>query len=146
MDNSDCDDPGDMINAPENNQVTWRHSQVHLSNLFISKICLQAIENFQYTKKVVITQQRAHFESEAQIVAPVIKIERQRLESSTSKVHEYELPLDAAWEFPRENLKLGKVSSKQEYNISQKSVSCLLLYTGSGHGKLWQGNAGNCLW
>ena len=81
---------------------------------------LQMRENLQYNKRVLIEQQRAHFESEAPIVAPVIRIERQRLESSAGKVHEYVLPLDAAWEFPRENLKLGKVSTKQEYNISQK--------------------------
>ena len=126
--------------------MTTFPSTSHLSILLIYQIFLQAIENVQYAKKVVIEQQRDHFESEAPIVAPVIRIERQRLESSAGKVHEYVLPLDAAWEFPRENLKLGKVSSKQEYNISQRSVSCLLLYTGSGHGKLWQGNAGNFLW
>ena len=74
-------------------------------------------ENLQYTKRVLIEQQRAHFESEAPIIAPVIRIERQSLESGARKVNEYVLPLDAAWEFPRENLKFGKVSKKQEYNI-----------------------------
>ena len=73
----------------------------------------------------MIEQQRAHFESEAPIVAPVIKIERQRLESSARKGHEYVLPLDAAWEFPRENLKLGKVRNKHMYNIWQKYVSVM---------------------
>ena len=70
----------------------------------------------------MIEQQRARFESEASIVAPVIRIERLRLESNARRVHEYMLPLDAAWEFPRENLNLGKVSHKEECNISQKYV------------------------
>ena len=75
----------------------------------------------------MIEQQRAHFESGAPIVAPVIKIERERLESSTRKVHEYVLPLDAAWEFPRENLKLGKVSKKHMYSVTHHIVQNLLL-------------------
>ena len=103
-------------------------------------------ENLQYTKRVLIEQQRAHFESEAPIVAPVIRIERQSLASSARKVNEYVLPLDAAWEFPREDLKFEKVSIKQEYSISSEYLTCLLLYAGSGYGKLWQGNTGICLW
>ena len=59
----------------------------------------------------MIEHQRARHESDDSIVAPVIRIERQSLESSGKSVHKYVLPLDAAWEFPRENLKLGKVST-----------------------------------
>ena len=47
------------------------------------------------------------------------------------------------WRFCRRKIRFN--TGKQKYSISQKSLSCLLLYTGSGHGKLWQGNAGNCL-
>ena len=61
---------------------------------------------------VVIEQQQAHFESDAPIVAPVIRIERLILESSARKVHEYVLPLDAAWEFPRTNLNMGNKASE----------------------------------
>lgn len=44
------------------------------------------------------------------LLFPVIKIEkhRQRLGTDMSSVTEYELPLDTQWEFPREQLKLGK--------------------------------------
>ena len=107
---------------------------------------LQMRENLQYTKRVLIEQQRAHFESEAPIFAPVIRIERQSLESGARKVNEYMLPLDAAWEFPREDLKFGKVSKKQEHNFTSEYSTYLFLYAGSGYGKLWQGNAGICLW
>ena len=52
MDKSDCDGTGDMISAPENNQVSRQQSKKYLSLLFSYKLCLQAIENLQYTKKV----------------------------------------------------------------------------------------------
>ena len=106
MDRSGCIGP-----APENNHVSlnWLISQ-YLRLLIAYKIFLKATENLQYTKKVVIEQQRAHFEFEVPIVAPVISIERQRLESTSRNVHEYVLPLDAAWEFPRENLEIGEVN------------------------------------
>ena len=41
---------------------------------------------------------------------PVIKIEkhRSRLGTDVTSLSEYELPLDSKWEFPRENLALGK--------------------------------------
>ena len=82
----------------------------------------------QWTKKVIIERQSAHFDPDAPITAPVIRIEKQssstninnannashshaksRLgsESTTlTTVSEYELPLDPAWEFPRSDLKL----------------------------------------
>ena len=80
----------------------------------------------QWTKKVIIERQSAHFDPDAPIIAPVIRIEKQnsstninannvsnsaksRLgsESTTlTTVSEYELPLDPAWEFPRSDLKL----------------------------------------
>ena len=103
MDQRDGDAPGEMTNAHQTS--------------------LQDAENLQYTKKIVVEQQRAQSEPEAPIVAPVIRIERQRLESSATKVHEYMLPVDAAWEFPRENLNLGKVRNKQGYHVLWKYVS-----------------------
>ena len=136
MDKSDCDGTGDMISAPENNQVSRQQSEKHLSLLFFYKLCLQAIENLQYTKKVVIEQQRAHFESEAPIVAPVIRIERQRLESSARKVHEYVLPLDTAWEVPRENLKFGKVSNTLQARIQYISRKKILVMASFIH-RFW---------
>ena len=97
----------------------------------------------------MIEQQRAHFESEAPIVAPVIRIERQRLESSARKVHEYVLPLDTAWEVPRENLKFGKVSNtlqaRIQYISRKKRLSHGFFYTqvlGMGNfGKVMQATA-----
>ena len=92
----------------------------------------------------MIEEQRAHFESDAPIVPPAIRIERQRLESSPKRVNEYMLPLDAAWEFPRENLELGKVSNRLD--VLTRISTLPVFYAGSGYGKLWQGSAGNCLW
>ena len=93
--------------------------------MFICKIYLQAKENLQYTKRVLIEEQRAHFESDAPIVPPAIRIERQRLESSPRRVNEYVLPLDAAWEFPRENLELGKVSNKLDVSDQNLYLACI---------------------
>jgi hypothetical protein len=86
----------------------------------------QAIANAhsitQWTKKVIIERQAAHFDADAPIVAPVIRIEklqssspevlnnRSRLGSENTTlttVSEYELPLDLEWEFPRSQLHLG---------------------------------------
>ena len=74
----------------------------------------------------MIEHQRAHFESEAPIVAPVIRIERQSPESGARTVNEYVLPLDAAWEFPRENLELGKVSNKLDVSDQNLYLACIL--------------------
>ena len=58
-------------------------------------------------------------------------------------MHEYVLPLDKAWEFPRENLKLGKVSTLMEksrqFNCSLNWLTQLL---GMGNfGKVMQATA-----
>lgn len=44
------------------------------------------------------------------LLFPVIKIEkhRSRLGTEVTSVSEYELPLDSRWEFPRQQLELGK--------------------------------------
>lgn len=44
------------------------------------------------------------------LLFPVIKIEkhRSRLGTDMGSVSEYELPLDTQWEFPRQQLQLGK--------------------------------------
>ena len=95
----------------------------------------------------MIEQQSVHSESEpeAPIIAPVIRIERQSLERGARKAQEYVLPLDAAWEFPRENLKLGKVSSKLRCTISHKNMCDAFCYTqvlGMGNfGKVMQATA-----
>lgn len=41
---------------------------------------------------------------------PIVKIEKQKTRNCKfdSMVSEYELPLDSAWEFPRDSLTLGK--------------------------------------
>ena len=87
---------------------------------------------------MIIERQSAHFDPDAPIIAPVIRIEKQNSSTSVNAnnanakprlgsesttlttVSEYELPLDPAWEFPRSDLKLcetlgegafGKVSA-----------------------------------
>eukprot|EP00094_Tigriopus_californicus_P001574 TCALIF_01521-PA protein Name:"Similar to htl Fibroblast growth factor receptor homolog 1 (Drosophila melanogaster)" AED:0.23 eAED:0.23 QI:508/0/0.5/1/0/1/2/0/515 len=86
----------------------------------------QAIEHArsitQWTKKVIIERQAAHFDPDAPIMSPIIRIEKQssvvkmntanrsRLGSENTTlttVSEYELPLDKEWEFDRKHLQLG---------------------------------------
>ena len=67
--------------------------------------------------------------------APVVKIEKQKASGNRSDsffMSEYELPLDVDWEFPRENLKLGKslgegnfgkVVMAEALSISQENVT-----------------------
>ena len=99
---------------------------------------------------VVIEQQQAHFESDAPVVAPVIRIERQILESSARNVHEYVLPLDAVWEFPRTNLDMGNKASELMCNeTSQISLILCDLYSqvlGTGNfGKVMQATASDII-
>ena len=103
----------------------------------------QGTENLQCIKKVLIEKQGAHYDSDDSIVAPVIRIERQNLESSARSVHEYVLPLDKAWEFPRENLKLGKVSTLMEKSRQCNcSLNWLTQLLGMGNfGKVMQATA-----
>ena len=66
------------------------------------------------TKKVIIEQRSAvngvGGGSHEPLLFPVIKIEkhRSRLGTDIGSVSEYELPLDTQWEFPRQQLQLGK--------------------------------------
>lgn len=65
------------------------------------------------TKKVIIEQRSASNGPNGDhepLLFPVIKIEkhRSRLGTDLSSVSEYELPLDTHWEFPRQQLQLGK--------------------------------------
>jgi len=69
----------------------------------------------QWTKKVIVEKQKlvnAQNAIEEELLMPVVKIEKQKstvvAEDNTSdNVSEYELPLDSAWELPREYLTLG---------------------------------------
>lgn len=94
----------------------WRHERRQKE---------QAIANAhavtQWTKKVII--ERQEMGPDAPVCAPVIRIEKQksaanlaacrsRLGSDNTTfttISEYEIPLDTAWEFPREQLHLEKV-------------------------------------
>jgi len=62
------------------------------------------------TKKVIIEQRPCVNGMHEPLLFPVIKIEkhRSRLGTDVTSLSEYELPLDSKWEFPRENLALGK--------------------------------------
>lgn len=63
------------------------------------------------TKKVIIEQRSCVNGIHEPLLFPVIKIEKQhraRLGTDLTSVSEYELPLDSKWEFPRQQLSLGK--------------------------------------
>lgn len=81
---------------------------------------LQAIQSAQaitaWTKKIIVERTNLSH-PDSPIVAPVVRIERQpsssrmRLGSENTTLttlSEYELPMDPDWEFPRENLAIGK--------------------------------------
>ncbi|XP_014667612.1 PREDICTED: fibroblast growth factor receptor 3-like isoform X2 [Priapulus caudatus] len=57
-------------------------------------------------KKVILERQDSN--SSHNSMAPLVKIERNRLSSELTTVTEYELPLDPDWEFARESLIMGK--------------------------------------
>lgn len=71
----------------------------------------------QWTKKVIVEKQNLVNTQNVQdsLLLPVVKIEKQKSavvtsgsdENSGYGISEYELPLDSAWELPREQLVLG---------------------------------------
>ncbi|XP_071634072.1 fibroblast growth factor receptor homolog 1 isoform X1 [Temnothorax longispinosus] len=68
----------------------------------------------QWTKKVIVEKQKLvnAQNAEGELLMPVVKIEKQKstviAEDNTSdNVSEYELPLDSAWELPREYFTFG---------------------------------------
>ena len=82
---------------------------------------LQALQSAQaitaWTKKIIVERTMLTTHPDSPISAPVVRIERQpsssrvRLGSQNTTLttlSEYELPLDPDWEFPRENLQLGR--------------------------------------
>lgn len=70
----------------------------------------------QWTKKVIVEKQNLVNAQniEDSLLMPVVKIEKQKStviaeENSGDNVSEYELPLDSAWELPREHFMLGEI-------------------------------------
>lgn len=68
----------------------------------------------QWTKKVIVEKQNLVNAQNIQetLLLPVVKIEKQRStvsadDSNCASISEYELPLDSAWELPREQLTLN---------------------------------------
>ncbi|XP_076295865.1 fibroblast growth factor receptor homolog 1 isoform X2 [Lasioglossum baleicum] len=68
----------------------------------------------QWTKKVIVEKQNLVNAQNVQepLLMPVVKIEKQKStvvaeDSNGGSISEYELPVDSAWELPRENLALG---------------------------------------
>ncbi|XP_020288431.1 fibroblast growth factor receptor homolog 1-like isoform X2 [Pseudomyrmex gracilis] len=69
----------------------------------------------QWSKKVIVEKQKlvnAQNAIEEELLRPVVKIEKQKStviseDSNCDYVSEYELPLDSAWELPREYFTLG---------------------------------------
>lgn len=69
----------------------------------------------QWTKKVIVEKQNLINAQNVQelLLMPVVKIEKQKStmtteDSNGGSISEYELPMDSAWELPREHLRLGK--------------------------------------
>lgn len=68
----------------------------------------------QWTKKVIVEKQNLVNAQNVQepLLMPVVKIEKQKStvaaeDSNGGSISEYELPVDSAWELPREHLTLG---------------------------------------
>ncbi|XP_065215783.1 fibroblast growth factor receptor homolog 1-like isoform X2 [Planococcus citri] len=65
-----------------------------------------------WTKKIIIEKAAISNENlQGPLQMPIVKIERQKAQSvrtDSFSASEYELPVDSDWEFPRENLQLGK--------------------------------------
>ncbi|XP_076651117.1 fibroblast growth factor receptor homolog 1 [Halictus rubicundus] len=68
----------------------------------------------QWTKKVIVEKQNLVNAQNVQepLLMPVVKIEKQKStvvseDSNGGSISEYELPVDSAWELPREHLALG---------------------------------------
>ena len=68
----------------------------------------------QWTKKVIVEKQNLVNSQNVQepLLMPVVKIEKQKStvaaeDSNGGSISEYELPVDSAWELPREQLTLG---------------------------------------
>nr|XP_031843200.1 fibroblast growth factor receptor homolog 1-like isoform X1 [Nomia melanderi]XP_031843201.1 fibroblast growth factor receptor homolog 1-like isoform X1 [Nomia melanderi] len=68
----------------------------------------------QWTKKVIVEKQNLVNAQNVQepLLMPVVKIEKQKStvaaeDSNGGSISEYELPVDSAWELPREHLSLG---------------------------------------
>lgn len=77
-------------------------------------------------RKIIIVEKQQYIPSEESnqtepLLMPVVKIEKQKMQNCKSGngsilgvspgelISQYELPLDAAWEFPRHQLAMGKV-------------------------------------
>lgn len=68
----------------------------------------------QWTKKVIVEKQNVSSEANVQepLLMPIVKIEKQKStianddSANGGMISEYELPLDTAWELPREELVL----------------------------------------
>ncbi|XP_055371143.1 fibroblast growth factor receptor homolog 1-like isoform X2 [Condylostylus longicornis] len=74
----------------------------------------------QWTKKVIIYKPNSDLGSAETIVMPVIKIEKQHVTQLQSgpdfkPCNEYEFPLDAHWEIPRNQLVLDKLLGEGEF-------------------------------
>ncbi|XP_066599308.1 fibroblast growth factor receptor homolog 1-like isoform X2 [Prorops nasuta] len=70
----------------------------------------------QWTKKVIVEKQKMAAENQGAkdtLLLPVVKIEKQKSnviaagDDGNGSISEYELPVDSAWELPREHLVLG---------------------------------------
>ncbi|XP_031784638.1 fibroblast growth factor receptor homolog 1 isoform X2 [Nasonia vitripennis] len=85
----------------------------------------------QWTKKVIVEKQNLVNAQNVQesLLMPVVKIEKQKSavtveeNSGSGSISEYELPLDSAWELPREQLVLGNTLGEGAFGKVVKATT-----------------------
>ena len=85
----------------------------------------------QWTKKVIVEKQNLVNSQNVQesLLMPVVKIEKQKSTVTTEDhngsggISEYELPLDSAWELPRESLALGSTLGEGAFGKVVKATT-----------------------
>ncbi|XP_011501661.1 PREDICTED: fibroblast growth factor receptor homolog 1-like [Ceratosolen solmsi marchali] len=85
----------------------------------------------QWTKKVIVEKQNLVNSQNVQesLLMPVVKIEKQKStvtaeeNSGSGSISEYELPLDSAWELPREQLTLGSTLGEGAFGKVVKATT-----------------------
>lgn len=87
----------------------------------------------QWTKKIIVEKQNtlANAAQDTGLLLPVVKIEKQKSAVVTSSgnddgsygISEYELPLDSAWELPREQLTLGNTLGEGAFGKVVKATT-----------------------
>ncbi|ESO93155.1 hypothetical protein LOTGIDRAFT_91761, partial [Lottia gigantea] len=89
-----------------------RRKQILLQQKPVKRVIIMRPNDLYYTK------------GDQSVIQPLVRIEkqgRQRLSSDVTEVSEYEIPLDADWEFPRERLGLGERLGEGAFGLVMKA-------------------------